>query len=113
MKLLFEGFSQCEFPSSYDEVKKYLSELDLAYDSIHVCKNSYVPFRKSTLFDRDYSKLEACPICDESRWEDGDGKRWVPHKVLRHFPLIKWLKRMFATKQEGSESSQECNEPSS
>jgi hypothetical protein len=104
MKLLSEGFPQCEFPSFYDEAKKYLGELGLAYDLIHVCKNNCVLFRKSTLFDKDYSKLEAFPICDESRWEDGDGKRRVPHKVLRHFPLIKRLKRMFAMKQTTKET---------
>jgi hypothetical protein len=92
MKLLSQGFPQCELPTSYDEVKKYLGELGLAYESIHVCKNNCVLFRKSKLFDEDYSKLEVCLVCVESRWEDGDGKRRVPHKVLRHFPLIKRLK---------------------
>ena len=41
----------------YDEAKKYLGELGLAYESIHVCKNNCVLFRKSTLFDKDYSNL--------------------------------------------------------
>jgi hypothetical protein len=88
VKLLSQGFPQCELLTSYDEAKKYLSELGLAYESIHVCKTNCVLFRKSKLSDKDYSKLEVCPICGESRWEDGDGKRRVPHKVLRHFPLI-------------------------
>jgi hypothetical protein len=41
------------------------------------------------LFWGDRAKMEVCPKCKESRWEDGS--RRVPHKVLRHFPLIKRL----------------------
>jgi len=40
--------------------------------------------------------MDACPKCKQSRWEDKDGKR-VPQKLLRHFPLIPRLKRMFAS----------------
>ena len=40
--------------------------------------------------------IDACPKCKQSRWEDKDGKR-VPQKVLRHFLLIPWLKRMFTS----------------
>jgi hypothetical protein len=39
-----------------------------------------------------------CPKCKESRWEDADGSRRVPHKVLRHFPLISRLQRIFAAR---------------
>jgi hypothetical protein len=53
MKLLSEGFPHCEYPSSYDEAKKYLGEHGLAYDLIHVCKNNCVLFPEPTLFDRD------------------------------------------------------------
>ena len=34
----------------------------------------------------------------ESRWEDVDGSRRVPHRVLRHFPLILRLQRVFAAR---------------
>jgi hypothetical protein len=88
MKLLSSGFPQCQFPDSYDEAKKYIRELGLRYESIHVCKNNCVLFRKSEVFEKNYEKLEVCPICGESRWKDADGNRRVPHKVLRHFPLI-------------------------
>jgi hypothetical protein len=37
MKLLSQRFPQCELPTSYDEAKKNLGELGLAYESIHVC----------------------------------------------------------------------------
>ena len=90
LKLLSSAFPQSQLPESYDEAKKYLRELGLGYDKIHVCKNNCVLFRKR------YAKMDVCPKCKESRWEDKDGK-CVPHKVLRHFPLILRLKRMFGS----------------
>jgi hypothetical protein len=63
MKLLSSGFTQCQFPDSYDEAKKYIRELGLRYESIHVCKNKCVLFRKSEVFEKDYEKLE----CHTSR----------------------------------------------
>lgn len=98
MKLLSSAFPQCEFPRSYDDAKKYLRELGLGYDNIHVCKNNCVLFRK------DYAKVDVCPVCKESRWQDVNGSKRVPHKVLRHFPLIPRLKRIFASKRTSEET---------
>jgi hypothetical protein len=56
------------------------------------------------VFEKDYEKLEVCPICGESRWKDADGNRHVPHKVLRHLPHIPRLKRMFAMKQTSEQT---------
>jgi hypothetical protein len=50
------------------------------------------------LFWGDRESLEVCPKCKESRLEDADGSRRVPHKVLRHFPLIPRLQRIFASR---------------
>jgi hypothetical protein len=44
MKLLSSGYPQSELPKSYDEAKKYLGELGLGYENIHVCKNNCVLF---------------------------------------------------------------------
>ena len=49
-------------------------------------------------FGGDREELLACPKCKESRWEDADGSRRVPHKVLRHSPLIPRLQRIFAAR---------------
>jgi hypothetical protein len=47
LKLLAEAFPHCnELPKSYNEAKKVLKELGLGYDSIHVCFNNCVLFRK-------------------------------------------------------------------
>ena len=92
LNLLLAAIPECDLPKSYDDAKKYLRELGLGYNSIHVCKNNCVLFRK------DYAELDACPKCKESRWEDAGGNKRVPHKVLTHFPIIPRLKRIFATK---------------
>jgi hypothetical protein len=99
VKLLAEAFPECNtLPKSYNEVKNLLKELGIGYDSIHMCFNNCVMFRKQ------YAKLDDCPICGPSRWKDPKRKK-IPQKMLRHFPLAPRLKRMFATK-EASESAQ-------
>jgi hypothetical protein len=99
VKLLAEAFSECNtFPKSYNEPKNLLKELGLGYDSIHICFNNYVMFRKQ------YAKLDDCCICGLTRWKDLERKK-IPQKVLQHFPLAPRLKRMFATK-EAPESAQ-------
>ena len=98
MKLLSSGFPQSELPKSYDEAKKYLRELGLGCENIHVCPNNCVLFRKR------YEKENVCPVCKTSRWQDETGNKKVPHKVLRHFPLLPRLKRIFASKRTSEET---------
>jgi len=49
--------------------------------------------------NKKFEKMDKCPICDASRWKDEKEGKKIPEKVLRHFPLIPRLKRMFASKQ--------------
>jgi hypothetical protein len=52
MKLLAEAFPEFNtLPKSYDKAKSILKELGIGYESIHVCYNNYVLFRKQ------YAKL--------------------------------------------------------
>jgi hypothetical protein len=47
LKLLPEAFPKCNtLPKPYNEAKNILKELGLGYDSIHMCINSCVMFRK-------------------------------------------------------------------
>ncbi|XP_066396232.1 uncharacterized protein [Miscanthus floridulus] len=96
--LLSSGYPQSELPKSYDEAKKYLGELGLGFENIHVCKNNCV------LFWKRYYKENVCPVCKASRWQDETGNKRVPHKVLRHFPLLPRLKRIFASKRTSEET---------
>ena len=50
--------------------------------------------------EKKYAKLDNCPICGLSRWKDAEKKK-IPQKVLRHFPLVPRLQRMFITKEAG------------
>jgi len=98
MKLMSDGYPSSELPKSYDEAKKYLKELGLAYENIHVCKNNCMLFRKKN------AELNVCLVCKESRWKDESGTKRVPHKVLRHFPLLPRLKRIYASKRTSEET---------
>jgi hypothetical protein len=65
VKLLGEAFPKRNtLPKPYNEAKNLLKELSLGYDSIHVCFNNCVLFRKQ------YAKLDDCTICGLSRWKD-------------------------------------------
>ena len=74
-------------PKSNWDAKKFLRMLGLSYDSIHACRNGCCLFRKQ-LADALY-----CPKCGQMRYTSENNKRAV--KVLRHFPLIPRLQRMY------------------
>ncbi|RLM69068.1 uncharacterized protein C2845_PM17G05100 [Panicum miliaceum] len=97
LKLLSSAFPHCSLPASYNEAKNLVRAMGLGYVSIHACSKNCVLFRK------DHANKDECPICGESRWKDKDGKKKIPQKVLRHFPLIPRLKRMFASKKIAEE----------
>ncbi|XP_018462951.1 uncharacterized protein LOC108834087 [Raphanus sativus] len=82
--------------STYD-VKKFLKYFYMGYQKIHACVNDCCLFRKKL------KKAERCPKCKASRWKTnmhtGEVKKSVPQKVLRYFPLIPRLKRMFRSEQ--------------
>jgi hypothetical protein len=98
LKLLCSAFPEGNrLPKSYDEAKKMLRQLGLGYVSIHVCPNNCVLFRKA------YAELDTCPVCEASRWKDLVKKK-IPEKVLRHFPLVPRLQRIFANKKTTQEA---------
>jgi len=83
--------------TSLYEVKKFLKSFDMGYQKIHACVNDCCLFRKK------YKKLQNCPKCNASRWKTnmhtGEVKKGVPQKVLRYFPIIPRLKRMFRSEE--------------
>ena len=106
-KILPEG--HC-LPDSLDKVQRVVRDLGLDYVKIHACKNDCV------LFFEEYASLETCPICKESRWRvvektcDNDSaggattvKKRLPVKILRYFPLIPRLQRMYMSKRTSEE----------
>lgn len=79
-------------PSSEGIATAMVSRLGLRYDTIDACRNECVLYR------REYASLESCPKCEAERYKRV-GMARVPYKVLRHFPLVPRLKRMFSTPQ--------------
>ena len=78
-----------ELPHTYSKMKNFLRAVGIEYDMIHVCKNNCV------LFQKDYANLSECPKCKSSRWKHGDVVNRIPSNVLRYFPIIPRLQRLF------------------
>ncbi|GJR59047.1 hypothetical protein Tco_1501209 [Tanacetum coccineum] len=95
LKVLQEAFPHREgfkIPSSYYEMKKTYKKIGLGYESIHACINDCFLFWGS----EENEKMQNCPICNASRWKDlkTKGKK-VANKVVRYFPLIPRLQRLY------------------
>ncbi|XP_062086582.1 uncharacterized protein LOC133792694 [Humulus lupulus] len=56
------------------------------------------------LFFNEHASKDSCPVCGSSRWinEKNKGKK-VPHKVMRYFPLIPRLKRLYSSRYTAEE----------
>ncbi|XP_019095592.1 PREDICTED: uncharacterized protein LOC104763200 [Camelina sativa] len=100
--LLLETLSQMlpkdnELLTSLYEVKKFLKSFDMGYDKIDACVND------CCLFRHQLQELDNCPKCKFSRWKintrNGELKKGIPQKVLRYFPIIPRLKRMFRSEE--------------
>ena len=89
LRLLTLQFPGSSVPKDYEDALRVIRKLGLGYVSIHVCPNNCVLYRKA------YAKYDNCPKCNLSRWKDADGKKSIPEKVLRHFPLKPRLQRMY------------------
>ena len=105
MKILKDAFPDSNtFPCSYKETKKIVDNLGLKYEKIDACPNNCMLFWK----EHKDTKVENCLQCGASRWKNNEAnirtestnsyrgkKKKVAAKVLRHFPLIPRLQRLF------------------
>lgn len=83
-----------KLPDSYYRCKVMMKDLGFPHDKIHACVKDCVLYRG------EYLEMDACPICKEPRYKSHDkwkGKRNkpIPRKVLRYFPLIPRLQRLY------------------
>jgi hypothetical protein len=69
------------------EARKYLKRLGLLFHPIHAC------WKGCCLFHKELKDAENCPKGRKSRYASPRSRRLT--KVLRHFPVIPRLKRMF------------------
>ena len=79
-------------PKTEYEASKILRKLGLAYNMIHACPKG------CCLFKGDLEDAEKCPVCDHDRFRMC-GRSRVPTLILRHFPLIPQLQRMFSSRK--------------
>ncbi|KAF5458750.1 hypothetical protein F2P56_022757 [Juglans regia] len=90
IKLLKSAFPYALLPDSYNDACRLERGLGFNYTKIDACLNDCV------LFWKEHSNKEKCPKCNTSRWVLSSTKqKKIPHKVLRHFPLIPRLQRLF------------------
>ncbi|XP_039123295.1 uncharacterized protein LOC120259901 [Dioscorea cayenensis subsp. rotundata] len=99
IEFLKEFFPAVAIPTNSHESKKVIKDLGLGYEKVHACPNDCM------LYWSDKENQQACLICGTSRWlstesnhisNDNDElvhKR--PVKVLRYFPIIPRLQRIF------------------
>jgi hypothetical protein len=77
-------------PKNYYHARSLTAKLGLSYNSIHTCDKGCVFFRG------EHAEVVRCPKCGGPRFKD-ETRRKMPVKVLRHFPLIPRLQRMFCS----------------
>ncbi|GJS31282.1 hypothetical protein Tco_0491902 [Tanacetum coccineum] len=95
-----------KLPPSYYAIKKTFKTIGLGYESIHACVNDCFLFRGDNNKD-----LHFCPVCKTSRWKDSNtpGKK-VPKKVLRYFPIIPRLQRLYKSSHTAKEMTWHATE---
>jgi hypothetical protein len=79
-------------PKTRKEARKMMTVLGMDYDTIHACPEDHVLYRG------EHSEKLQCPMCNASRFRDDVQGDKVPRKVLRHFPIIPRLQRLFRCK---------------
>ncbi|KAK5843103.1 hypothetical protein PVK06_005536 [Gossypium arboreum] len=100
LELLREMFPFAKIPQSCKDMKKVIKDLGLGYNKIHSCPNDCM------LYWGDRRNQQSCHVCGKSRWvnrdaedvnedEYGPQSRRKPNKILRYFPLIPRLQRLF------------------
>ncbi|GJR89677.1 hypothetical protein Tco_0213688 [Tanacetum coccineum] len=100
-----------KLPPSYYAIKKTFKMIGLGYESIHACEHDCCLFRGDNNKDLDF-----CPVCNTSRWKDSNtpGKK-VPKKVLRYFPIIPRLQRLYKSSHTAKDmiwhATGKCTEP--
>ncbi|CAO2822821.1 unnamed protein product [Amaranthus hypochondriacus] len=88
LKLLVSVFLDVNlFLSSWNKCKQLNKDLGFQCEKIHSCLNDCI------LYWGRRENQDECDKCRTSRWMDKD--RRLPNKVLRYFPLIPRLLRMY------------------
>ncbi|XP_071739125.1 uncharacterized protein [Rutidosis leptorrhynchoides] len=102
---LREAFPEAAIPKSLYDLRKLIRDLGLGYEKIDACPNDCMLYWK-----QNKDKME-CVVCHTSRYktseDDSDDEEnltandhnKVPAKVLRYFPLIPRLQRLYMSSE--------------
>ncbi|KAL5564647.1 hypothetical protein UlMin_027811 [Ulmus minor] len=78
-------------------VRRFLRRFDLKYEKIDACLND------CCLFWGENADIDTCPKCNASRWKEDKHTKEIKvgesAKILRYFPIIPRLKRMFRSEE--------------
>ncbi|XP_020963360.1 uncharacterized protein LOC110264992 [Arachis ipaensis] len=103
LELLCEAFEHAKIPTSLHDAKRIIRKLGIAYKKIDACSNDCMLYQGSD------QELSRCKICGTSRWKQKTRRNSIVRinvvvkkkgkpqaaKVLRYFPLVPRLQRMF------------------
>lgn len=99
LELLKESMPLLNVPDSYNKTRGMIRDLGLDYSKIDACPNDCM------LYWKDHKNDISCHVCGASRWiesttesgqtEENKKEHKVSAKILRHFPLIPRLQRLF------------------
>ena len=95
--------SNC-LPRTAFELKMMVRKLGLEHKRIHCCPEGHVLFEGP-----ENGNLERCPTCQHPRYVRGSSS--VPVVVMRYFPLIKKVKRIYRCPRLGALVEHHANAP--
>ncbi|KAM6542624.1 hypothetical protein CsatB_007071 [Cannabis sativa] len=100
LAILIELFPEgTKLPKSHYESKMKLHNLGLGYETIDVCKYNYALFWKENEKKKKYVRFVARVVGKRER----ETEKKVARKVLRYFPLIPRLKRLYSSRHSAED----------
>lgn len=86
-------------PTNHRKVRHILKDLGLTYIKIHACIYDCVLFWGKDHEGNNLEKLDACPVCHTDRYKLTPAGNRKAVKILRYFPLISRLERLYMSLQ--------------
>ncbi|XP_028102273.1 uncharacterized protein LOC114301519 [Camellia sinensis] len=105
LKLLKDAFPKGEtLPKSFYATRALLRELGLDYHKVHACP------RDCSLYWKETASRDDCIVCQTPRYKQFEGEKndykkkqqRIPQKIVRYFPLIPRLQRLFMSSKTAS-----------
>ncbi|XP_012575366.1 uncharacterized protein [Cicer arietinum] len=106
LELLKEAMPSLNIPDTFNKTKGMIKDLGLDYTKIDACPNDCMTYWKN------YENETSCHVCGAPRWKEiveGNHQVGINHasskvsaKILRHFPLIPRLQRLFMCSKTAS-----------